>query len=122
MTNKMTNREMLEQMVATMGTINSRLEGIEKRVDALEKVGKKPTTSAKAKPQATEKDTRSFREKKADWAKEKYTEEQRKAYGEQKRSEREKKHKAYEEANKCFKEKVDYKVWKAKYDEILATL
>ena len=34
--NKMTNKEMLQQIMNTMGTINSRLDSIESRVSALE--------------------------------------------------------------------------------------
>ena len=56
------------------------------------------------------------------WAEKKYTEEERKAYGEQKKAEREKQRKAYEMANSSFTEKVDYKVWRAKYNEILKSL
>lgn len=121
----MTQKEMLMNIMNTMGTINQRLDGIESRVASLEKSKKtqNPTTVGKSKPQPKkEKDERTFREKKAEWAANKYSEAERKAYGEKKKAEREKQHKAYEMANASFKEKVDYKVWKAKYNEILATL
>ena len=119
--NKMTNKEMMAEILANMVSINQRFDKIEERLSKLESP-KKPTVSEKNAREKKEKDERTFREKKADWAKEKYTEEERKAYGEQKKAERAKQKKAYEEANKCFKEKVDYKVWKAKYNEILASL
>ena len=87
--NKMTNKEMLQQIMNTMGTINSRLDSIESRVSALE-TSKKPSVSGKGGIQTTkEKDTRTWSEKKSEWASQKYTEAERKAYGEQKRAERE---------------------------------
>ena len=48
----MTNKEMLQQIMNTMGTINQRLDGIEQRVTALESP-KKPTVTVtgSAKPQ-----------------------------------------------------------------------
>ena len=120
--NKMTNKEMLQQIMNTMGTINSRLDSIESRVSALE-TSKKPSVSGKGGIQTTkEKDTRTWSEKKSEWASQKYTEAERKAYGEQKRAEREKQHKAYELTNKCFTERVSKAEWRKKYNEILATL
>lgn len=120
----MTNKEMLQQIMNTMGTINQRLDGIETRVNALEnsKPSVAKTVSKKAKATKTVEDNRTWKEKKSEWASQKYSEAERKAFGEQKRAERDKKHKAYEMANACFKKKVGYKVWKAKYNEILATL
>lgn len=126
--NKMTNKEMLQQIMNTMGTINSRLDSIESRVSALEKskpstYGGYPTVSGKGGIKTTkEKDTRTWSEKKSEWASQKYTEAERKAYGEQKRAEREKQHKAYELTNKCFTERVSKAEWRKKYNEILATL
>ena len=120
--NKMTNKEMLQQIMNTMGTINSRLDSIESRVSALE-TSKKPSVSGKGGIQTTkEKDTRTWSEKKSEWASQKYTEAERKAYGEQKRAEREKQHKAYELTNKCFTERASKAEWRKKYNEILATL
>ena len=120
--NKMTNKEMLQQIMNTMGTINSRLDSIESRVSALE-TSKKPSVSGKGGIQTTkEKDTRTWSEKKSEWASQKYTEAERKAYGEQKRAEREKQHKAYELTNQCFTERVSKAEWRKKYNEILATL
>ena len=120
--NKMTNKEMLQQIMNTMGTINSRLDSIESRVSALE-TSKKPSVSGKGGIRTTkEKDTRTWSEKKSEWASQKYTDEERKAYGEQKRAEREKQHKAYELTNKCFTERVSKAEWRKKYNEILATL
>ena len=110
--NKMTNKEMLQQIMNTMGTINSRLDSIESRVSALE-TSKKPSVSGKGGIQTTkEKDTRTWSEKKSEWASQKYTEAERKAYGEQKRAEREKQHKAYELANQCFTERVSKAEWR----------
>ena len=120
--NKMTNKEMLQQIMNTMGTINSRLDSIESRVSALE-TSKKPSVSGKGGIRITkEKDTRTWSEKKSEWASQRYTEAERKAYGEQKRAEREKQHKAYELTNKCFTERVSKAEWRKKYNEILATL
>ena len=120
--NKMTNKEMLQQIMNTMGTINSRLDSIESRVSALER-SKKPSVAGKGGIQTTkEKDTRTWSEKKSEWASQKYTEAERKAYGEQKRAERDKQHKAYELTNKCFTERVSKAEWRKKYNEILATL
>lgn len=83
-----------------------------------------PTTSKKSKPQATkEKDTRTWTEKKAEYASQ-FSEEDRKAYGEQKRAERANKKLAYEKTNEFFKDKgyVGKAAWHKKYNEILASL
>lgn len=123
MTNKMTNAQKLDMLLEQMGTINNKLEAIDKRVTTLEKGSKKPTTS-KGKAVATkEKDTRTWTEKKAEYAS-KFSEAERKAYGEQKRAERTKQHTAYEKANEFFKDKgyVGKAEWRKKYNEILATL
>ena len=77
---------------------------------------KAPAKKAEEKPQMTRKEAIKA------WAEKKYTAEERKQYGEQKKMEREKQKMAYELANAHFTEKVDYKVWRAKYNEILKSL
>lgn len=79
---------------------------------------KKPSTP-KGKPASDPKPQMTKKEAIAAWASKKYTEAERKAYGEQKRAERSKQKEAYEKANAFFTEKVDYKVWRAKYEEFL---
>lgn len=120
----MTNKEMLQEIMNTMGTINQRLDKIEARVDTLEN-GKKPTTSnGKGKKTATKKEEpKTWTEKKAEYAKQ-FTEEQRKAYGEQKQAERTKQKTAYEKTNEFFKDKgyVGKATWRKKYNEILASI
>ena len=117
----MTNKEMLQELIKSVGSINQRLDSIESRVNKLENPVK-PVVSKKGANKVSEKDTRTWSEKKAEWASKNFTEAQRKAYGEAKRAEREKQHKAYEMTNKCFTERVSKSVWTAKYKEILATL
>ena len=117
----MTNKEMLQELIKGVGSINQRLDSIESRVNKLENP-EKPFVSKKGTKKVSEKDTRTWSEKKAEWASKNFTEAERKAYGEAKRAEREKQHKAYEMTNKCFTERVSKSVWTAKYKEILATL
>lgn len=73
----------------------------------------KPATATATKPQLTKKEAIKA------WAEKKYTAEERAAYGQQKQAERSKQKEAYEKANAFFTEKVDYKVWRAKYEEFL---
>lgn len=97
-----------------------------KAIGAFDNVGNKPTNpktaKGKGKVEATVKDDRTWSEKKSAWAKEHYTDEERKAFGEAKKAERELQHKAYELTKEAFTEKVSYAEWKKKYNEILKSL
>ena len=118
----MTNKEMLQELIKSVNSINQRFDSIELRVNRLENQ-QKPKISAKGKATKTNKtEQKTWSEKKAEWASKNFTEAERKAYGEAKRAEREKQHKAYEMTNKCFTERVSKSVWTAKYKEIFATL
>lgn len=118
----MTNKEMLMEIMNSVGTINKRLDGIEQRVNSLEKAPSKTSTSKKGASKK-EKDTRTWTEKKAEYASQ-FSEAERKAYGEAKKAAREAQKKAYEMTNQFFKDKgfVGKSVWRKKYNEILATL
>lgn len=122
MSTKITNAQMLSQILESLNGVNAKLDSIDKRVTALETQKTNKPSSPKGKPATAVKESKPQMTKKeaiAKWASEKYTEAERKAYGEQKRAERSKKHEAYEKANAFFTEKVDYKVWRAKYEEFL---
>ena len=121
MSNKLTNSEMLSQILVSLNGVNEKLDSIDKRVTALENQKSSKPSSPKGKPATTKepKPQLTKQESIKAWAEKKYTPEERAAYGEQKRAERAKKHEAYEKANAFFTEKVDYKVWRAKYEEFL---
>ena len=115
----MTQKEMLQQLLNSQASFDKRFDRIEERLTNLEK-GKAPKSGRGSSKE--EKAVKTKREAINEWASKKYSEEERKAYGEQKRAERELQKKAYEAANKKFKEKVAYDVWKAEYEKQLKKL
>lgn len=115
----MTQKEMLQQLLNVTTSISTDLADLKSRVETLEK-GKAPKSGKGSSKE--EKAVKTKREAINEWASKKYSEEERKAYGEQKRAERELQKKAYEAANKKFKEKVAYDVWKAEYEKQLKKL
>ena len=115
----MTQKEMLQQLLNVTTDIKTDIADLKSRVSTLEK-GKAPKSGRGSSKE--EKQAKTRREAINEWASKKYSEAERKAYGEKMRAERENKHKAYELANKKFKEKVDYDVWKAEYEKQLKKL
>ena len=120
MSKNLTNKEMLEQLLSGVGTINQRLDSIEVRVTKLEgskpKSGKGNSVAVKAKKA----EPKTWTEKKAEYAKQ-FSEAERKAYGAEKKAEREAQKKAYEATNKKFKGAyVARSIWKAEYQKQLA--
>ena len=114
----LTNKEMLEQLLNGVSTINQRLDSIETRVNKLE--GSKPK-NGKGNNKVV-KDNRTWTEKKAEYAKQ-FSDAERKAYGQQKKAEREIQKKAYEATNKKFKGTyVAKSVWRAEYNKQIEKL
>lgn len=114
----LTNKEMLEQLLSGVSTINQRLDSIDKRVTKLE--GSKPKNGRGNNKVV--KDNKTWTEKKAEYAKQ-FSDAERKAYGQQKKAEREIQKKAYEATNKKFKGTyVAKSVWRAEYNKQIEKL
>ena len=115
----MTQKEMLQQLLNATTDIRSDIANLTSRVETLEK-GKAPK-SGKGNNKVVEA-PKTRKEAINEWVSKKYSEAERKAYGDKKRAERELQKKAYEAANKKFKEKVAYDVWKTEYEKQLKKL
>ena len=113
----------MEQILAEVTALRGEMDDIKKVVYGTDKkeTGKKSGKKGSAKKSEEKPKTR--KEAIDQWCKDKgYSDADRKAFGEAKKAEREMQRKAYEATNKKFKEKVDYKVWKAEYEKQLAKL
>lgn len=120
---KLTNKEMLEQLIQSTNAINLKIDSIEARVSKLENPTQPKIATKGSKGNKKQVKKQTWSEKKAEYAKQ-FTKAERKAYGEEKQLARKNQRLAYEKTNKFFEKKgyVGKAVWRKKYNEILATL